>query len=437
MTLVETLRRTYERVWNEPRTGAHGRLLFAARLLLCTLREVQRGDLTMRAMSMVYTTLLALVPLLALSFSVFKALGLHNEIEPMLLNLLQPLGSEAPRVTEQLMGFVDNIKIGVLGSIGIALLFYTVLSMIQKVEAAFNTIWRIPASRPFGQRVSQYLVVLLLGPLALTLAFGITASLSSHSLVASLLSLPGIGEGVLLLGFLTPFLVICGIFAFLFKYVPNTYVQPSAAIVGGLVSGLMWQAAALGFANFVAGSSNYNAIYSSFAILIVLLIWLYVAWLVLLIGCQISYFMQHPEYLTRERDHRNLGPLETEALLLDAMVEIGHRFGAGEPALDAQALCHKLDARPEHLSPLLDALIEAEALAEDVEGRLRLARPAEALSLAWLAEQAHLRLSRPAGSHPRRASDARVQKVSGELEAARRGALGERTLADLLAREPA
>ena len=84
--------------------------------------------------------------------------------------------------------------------------------------------------------------------------------------------------------------------------------------------------------------------------------------------------MQHPEYLTRERDHRNLGPLETEALLLDAMVEIGHRFGAGEPALDAQALCHKLDARPEHLSPLLDALIEAEALAEDVEGRLRLAR---------------------------------------------------------------
>ena len=109
-----------------------------AQLAAALLRELSRGELSMRAMSLVYTTLLSLVPLLALSFSVLKALGVHNSMEPVLLRLLAPLGDKSVELTETVIGFVENIRVGVLGFFGILLLFYTAVSMLQKVEKSFN-----------------------------------------------------------------------------------------------------------------------------------------------------------------------------------------------------------------------------------------------------------------------------------------------------------
>src|ERR1044071_3635597 len=96
------------------------------------IRDVMRGDLTLRAMSLVYTTLLSIVPLIALSFSVLKGLGYHRELEPVLYTFLEPLGEKAYDITAQVMQFVDNVRGGVLGSIGLVFLLYTVISMVQK-----------------------------------------------------------------------------------------------------------------------------------------------------------------------------------------------------------------------------------------------------------------------------------------------------------------
>ena len=99
---------------------------------------MREGQLTLRAMSLVYTTILSLVPLLAISFSILKGFGVHNQVEPMLLNLLAPLGNKGVEITERIVGFVDNVKVGVLGSLGFVLLFYTVVSLMQKIERTFN-----------------------------------------------------------------------------------------------------------------------------------------------------------------------------------------------------------------------------------------------------------------------------------------------------------
>ncbi len=425
--LPERLLALYAKLWNDDdSTLPHG-VRVTLRLLVCTVREIRAGDLTLRAMSLVYTTMLALVPLLALSFSLFKALGIHNQIEPMLLNLLQPLGDDAPEVASTLLGFVDNVKIGVLGSIGVAMLFYTVLAMIQKVEAAFNHIWNIPRTRPLGQRISQYLVVLLLGPLALSLILGITATLTSNRVVSSLLELPGMGDGVILAGKATPFLMICGVFSVMFLFVPNTRVRWRPAILGGLVSGVLWQSATWAFAAFVAGSGNYNAVYSSFAILIVLLIWLYVAWLILLVGCQIAFFAQNPEYLRAERHPRTQTPIERESLLLDVLVAVGKRFNAAQPAIAPEMLARQLNAPPEHLLPILEELISSGILAENTDGGLLLARAPQTLPLSELPSQL---LATRSGS--RRIHHGVVQMLQQKLEAARAESLGGQTLEDLL-----
>jgi membrane protein len=405
-----------------------------AQVLYCSLRELSQGDLTLRAMSLVYTTLLALVPLLALSFSLFKALGLHNQIEPMLMNLLQPLGSEAPRITSMLLDFVDNVKIGVLGSIGVAMLFYTVISMIQKVEAAFNHAWKIPRTRPLSQRVSQYLVLLLLGPLAVSLTVGVTASLSSNRLVSSLLTLPGMNEGVILLGRLTPLLMVCAIFSFLFVVIPNTRVRWRAAAMGGLFSGVLWQLATVGFAEFAAGSSNYNAVYSSFAILILLLIWMYIAWLILLLGAQITFFSQNPQYLTARREAGDLSPQSHDVLSLSLMVEVAKRFAEQAAPPNAEQLTNQLKARPEATNMLISRLLESGLLRETADGGYLPGGPANSLELLDILQASRSPASPAGGTDNQRYQS--VTTLAQHLEHMRSEHLAGRTLEDLLRHNP-
>ena len=261
-------------LWTYPAQGWRRQALQAGRLVFCTIRELTAGELTLRAMSLVYTTLLSLVPLLALAFSIMKGLGVHNRVEPMIAALLEPLGPSAGEITTTVIGFVDNIKIGVLGSIGIALLFYTVLAMIQKVESAFNFIWKIPRQRPLTQRISEYLVVLLLGPLAITLVIGTTASLSSNRLVENLLSSELVSQSVYLAGLLLPYVVIVSIFTFVFMFIPNTRVRLIDAVRGGALCMLAFEGAKWGFAAVIQ-QTTVQVIYGTFAAVPVFLIWLY------------------------------------------------------------------------------------------------------------------------------------------------------------------
>lgn len=429
MNLKDYWDQQLDRLWAPREYKWPARAQFAGRLVYCTLREMAAGELTLRAMSLVYTTLLSLVPLLALAFSIMKGLGVHNRVEPMLLAMLQPLGPSAQEITETVIGFVDNIKIGVLGSIGIAMLFYTVLAMIQKVETSFNFIWKIPRQRPLTQRISEYLVVLLLGPLALTLVLGTTASLSSNELVGRMLEHQLIGLPIYWAGLLLPYLLIVGIFSFVFVFIPNTRVRAVPALVGGLVSGLLWQSAAWGFANFVAGSANYNAVYSSFAILILLLIWLYLAWLILLTGCQIAFFMQHPEYLTRQRRHRHATGNARDVLVLSLLGLVQQRFASNQPGFSAASLARASAAPPDMVNPIINNLLESGLLAETTDGQLLPQHDMGHRALADLLDEAE-----PSINHYRRASTLHglARSLDNKLSQARREVLGKTSLDDWL-----
>ncbi|MGJ8668113.1 MAG: YihY/virulence factor BrkB family protein [Oceanococcus sp.] len=429
MNLKEYWDDRLNQLWSSHRHKWHGRALFSGRLLYCALRELTAGELTLRAMSLVYTTLLSLVPLLALAFSIMKGLGVHNRVEPMLLAMLEPLGASANEITQTVIGFVDNIKIGVLGTIGIAMLFYTVLAMIQKVEAAFNFIWKIPRQRPLTQRISEYLVVLLLGPLALTLVLGTTASLSSSTLVEQLRSYEWISLSLYWFGHLLPYLLIVAVFSFVFAFIPNTRVEARAALIGGLVSGLLWQSAAWVFANFVAGSANYNAVYSSFAILILLLLWLYLAWLILLIGCQIAFFIQHPEYLTRSRSHQQATGSTRDILILSLLGLIQRRFTQGQRGLSASALARSSAVPPDIVNPMINRLLDCGLLAETSDGLLLPQKDIGHMSLADLLDNAE-----PNEMHYQRPTPLQgvARQLGEQLMQARRGILSELTLDDWL-----
>lgn len=298
-------------------------LLKTLRVVYASIVDLMAGQLSLRAMSLVYTTLLSIVPLLALSFSVLKAMGAHNEIEPFLFQFLAPLGEQGTDIGKNIIGFIDNIKVGVLGSVGLGLLIYTVLSLVQKIENAFNMIWHVESTRSIGERFSSYLSVILIGPVMMVSALGMTATVMSSSVVTYFAAIEPFGSLIILTTKLLPYAMVMGVFTFIYMFMPNTRVRLSAAMIGAIVAGFLWETSGVLFATFVVSSTKYTAIYSSFAVVIMLLIWLYISWLILLFGSNLAFYIQNPSSLKVSRDGFEISSRVKERLALLLMKLIG------------------------------------------------------------------------------------------------------------------
>jgi len=305
------------------------RLLKALRVVYAAISDLASGELSLRAMSLVYTTLLSIVPLLALSFSVLKAMGAHNEIEPFLFQFLAPLGDQGVGIGENIIGFIDNIKVGVLGSLGLGLLIYTVLSLVKKIENAFNMIWHVEATRSIGERFSSYLSVILIGPVLMVSAVGLTATVMNSSVISYFAAIEPFGSLIILATKLLPYIMVMGVFTFIYIFVPNTRVRLGSAILGAVVAGFLWETSSLLFATFVVTSTKYTAIYSSFAVVIMLLIWLYINWLILLFGSSLAFYIQNPSAQRQSRHGFDVSNRVKERLGLLLIYLIGLRHNKG------------------------------------------------------------------------------------------------------------
>lgn len=313
-------------------------LIHTARITYGLNRELARGELTLRAMGLVYITLLSLAPLLAVSFSVLKAFGVHNQIEPALHEFLTPLGDQASEVTANIVTFVDRMGVTVLGSLGLGVLIFTVLSLLQQIEQTFNSIWHDVPSRSLLRRFSDYLSVLLVGPVLVFSALGLTASMNSHTLVQQLITYEPFGTLYYAIGVIGPYLLIIAAFTFIYTFVPNTRVRFKAALTGAIIAGIVWKTTGWAFAVFVGMSTQYHAIYSAFSIVIIFMIWLYLCWLILLLGGQIAFFIQHPEATRLRASNAQLSPRLRERIGLRVMFDIARRFSKGEKPITTENL---------------------------------------------------------------------------------------------------
>lgn len=307
-------------------------LMNTLRVSYIMVRELATGELNLRAMSLVFTTLLSLVPLIAVAFSVLKAFGVHNQIEPVLLGILEPLGSRGEEITTSIIGFVQNVKVGVLGSLGVAMLFYTIIALVQKVENAFNFVWRVKRARTMARKFTDYLSVVMIGPLLVFTGLGVAATVLNHDVVQQMQAIEPFGTLLVLASKLVPYLMIIFAFTFLYKFIPNTQVKLAPALMGATVAGFMWVTLGTLFASFVASSSSYTAIYSSFAILFFFMIWLYLAWFILLTGSQVAFYLQHPKLVRLGGKPYLLSPRQREKEGLWLMTIIARRFCLNQPA---------------------------------------------------------------------------------------------------------
>lgn len=339
------------------RRGLTGFFTKTLAIFLAILRDLAFGQLTLRATSLVYTTLLSIVPMLALTFSVSTAFGVRGQIEPALERFLEPLGPRGQEITTNIMNFINNMNVGVLGSVGLGMLLFTAVSTILKIEASINTIWHVKTMRSISQRVSGYLCILLLGPILVFSALGLNATLASSHLVQMIISVEPFGHLAVLAGRLLPYVLVILLFLFLYLFMPNTRVRFLPALTSALVAGVCWQSAGWGFARFVAGSSQYTAIYSSLAIIIIFMIWLYVSWLVVLVGASVGFYMQHTECLMASPgDEPHLSAQSQDQLALAIMQTLGERYVLGSTPLSAPELAQRFHTPGYAIDTILEAL---------------------------------------------------------------------------------
>jgi membrane protein len=339
-------------------------IVFVLRVAHMLMRELLGGQLNLRAMSLVYTTLLSIVPLLAVSFSVLKGFGVHNQIEPLLYNFLEPLGPQGAEITEKIIYFVENVKVGVLGSIGFAMLIYTVIALVQKIEAAFNFVWQIDHLRPLSQRISNYLSVILLGPALIFIAISFSATVLGSDWTQRLITIEPLGTLVFFSSKLVPYVLVSLAFTLIYIFIPNTRVQFRSALVGGVIAGVIWKITGWGFAAFIASSSKYAAIYSSFAIMILLLIWMYLSWLILLVGSQIAFFVQFPKYMTMNRVRFILSSRLREQLALQLMYLVAYNHHHDRPPWNLDQFAEYLNIPGEPVHRMVRVLVDAGYLIE-------------------------------------------------------------------------
>src|SRR6185503_13311467 len=260
--------------------------LVLARFAYALMRDFLHGDLTLRAMSLVYTTMLAIVPLLAAAFSVMKGLGIHRDLEPVLRGFLAPLGPRSGELSASIIGFVDNVSGSTLAITGVVLLLYTAFSMAQKVESSFNFVWRVDRPRSFARRFGEYLSFMLLGPLIMSVVMGFTATLAS---TAAMSRLHEIG------------------------------------LIGRMLDAM---------------------------------IWLYLSWVILLLGAQLAFYVQHPEYLPLGQRAPSASNATRERLALSVMLSVGRDFEKPGHGWRIESLAASLRVPRHQLEPIVTALID-------------------------------------------------------------------------------
>jgi membrane protein len=375
----------------------------------------QRDNGLLWASALTYTTGLSIVPILAVALSALNGLGGAEVIRPLLERYLT---ANSPEITDRLMSFVSNVNAKTLGAVGAATLLFTVVLTLGTVEQALNNIFRVVYGRTMARKFADYLSLTFAVPVLLAGALGVRQILLKR--------LPNIAGA----GWISSSLAIWAGFLFLYVFFPNRRVRLEAAAVGALVASILLQVAQWAFIYFQYGVNRYAAIYGALASIPVLLTWIYMTWVIVLFGAEVTAaFERRNQPLVADR-----WAMSQRAVALAVALRLGERMAGRRGAVTPATLSAELLIDEPMLVEVLRRLerggIVIETAAGDGGGEsgLFLARDSSTIGLGEILEC--VRGGGP-GAVP---SDARVAAMVGRLHQAERETLGSFTVRDLIER---
>ncbi|MGH7786906.1 MAG: YihY/virulence factor BrkB family protein [Candidatus Binatia bacterium] len=391
----------------------------AAALLVGVARRFYADQCLMRASALAYTSLLSIVPLMALMFAVLKGLGVQNRLEPVLLSRL----SLTPDTTALIIDAIDRTNVGTLGALGATTLLFTVVSVLGTIEASFNFIWRVDRQRSLWRQVTDYVSVVMLTPFLLLAAVAITSAAQVQLVLQWVLTNGYLGGVALRALTLSPILINAVALGVLYAVMPNRRPAWRPTVASALVAGAAWHVVQVAYVNLQIGVARNDAIYGALAQLPVTLLWLYLSWTIVLAGAELAAVLE----LGAAADNQGRRVPRSEVVALHVLVRAADAFEQGTGGIDLPAVAAELRMDLGTAQRTADHLIARGWLArlEDT-GRLVLTRAPGQIALAQLKELA------PTPAITRRC-DPRVRAALSALHHSRNVGWGEMSLADVLA----
>lgn len=358
-------------------------LLRQLQMVFLVIRDFYNNRSLLRASALTYYTILSLVPLLALTFALLKAFGVQNQLQPLILDKLNVGDGQ---IAEAIVGYINNTQVAQMGAVGLIFLLVAVISLLTNIEAAFNDVWGVNNLRPMLRRFSDYLSVILVGPVLLISTISMTSSLISHSFTQRLLEMQMIGSLIVFVLKITPFIFMWLAFTLLYVFMSNIKVQWRAALIGGVVGGTLWQIAQLGYVHFQVGVARYNAIYGTMAALPVFMVWVYLSWVIVLFGLGVCYAKQNLRTGARDLRREEVNRRSLEQVALALLVTLADRFHRGDPAINHDQLARLLYV-PLRLCRAILTQLEQLGLVTEISGHAgwpsyQLGRDADNLSVS-------------------------------------------------------
>ena len=312
--------------------------------ILLAIQGFKYDDCPLRASALTLYTLLSIVPVIALLFGVAKGFGFEKKLEEHLLEQ----ASEHDTMMLQLIEFSQNMlsstKGGVVAGIGIIVLFWSVIKVIGNIEESFNHIWKINKDRPLGRKLSDYLSLMMLAPVLLIASSSITVFIKTKiTWFIEVIHLPEFGTKLVLFAMsFSPLLIMTILFSFIFIFMPNQKISMKAGIVAGVITGILYQLVQSAYLSLQIGVSSYNAIYGSFAALPLFLVWLQLGWMVVLIGCEISFYVHNFESYRHNKKFSKLSFGLKKNIAIQVLQAIVKRFANADASPAAEQISTEL-----------------------------------------------------------------------------------------------
>jgi membrane protein len=341
------------------------------RVLILSIRGFDEDKCQLRASALTFYSLISIVPVAAMAFGIAKGFGFEKVLENQLQAKLAGHEEVFNNIIQFSHSLLENAKGGVIGGIGLVVLFWAVIKVLGQIENSFNDIWGIKQQRTLGRKFGDYLSIMLIGPVLIIVSSGVTVFVTTRiNLIMEKIAVLGTFEPLMLLLIkLFPLVLLWSLFTFLYIFMPNTQVRISSGLIGGIIAGTIFQFTQWIYISFQVGAAKYNVIYGSLAALPLFLAWVQLSWLIVLYGAELSFAHQNVDTYEFEPDARQASRRLKISLSLQVAHHLIMKFAAGETAPTAREISRDLGIPIRLVNEILFELVESGIAASTETGQ--------------------------------------------------------------------
>jgi membrane protein len=341
-------------------------LLRTLRVIVISIRGVSSERVALRASALTFYSLLSVVPVAAMVFGIAKGFGFENALEKLLLTSLEGQEEIVKKIVDFAHALLEDVKGGFIAGLGLLILFYTIIKILSNIENALNDIWGIKKPRSLSRKITDYLSVMLMGPVLFFMSSTLTVFISGsvRQIVEGTSVLRVVSPGISFLLQFLPYISLWLLFSFVYIFIPNTKINWSSGILGGIIAGTLYHLFQWFYISLQIGVAKYNAIYGGFAALPLFFIWMQTGWLIVLFGAEIAFAHQNVETYEFEQECLTVSHAFKRLLSLRVLHLIVRDFWRGGKPYTSRQIAHDLEIPIRLVNEILFELVASGLVSE-------------------------------------------------------------------------